>query len=386
VTGFRWVAPLIVVLTGWTLAAGRAEAYPEWAPGGAIGGCHQCHLAPAGGGLLSRDGRRAVGEQLSSFSGQGAVLHGAAALPGWLVLGADLRGGYAATDVGDRGGPGQTVALTQADAALALLLDRWSVLGTLGTRGDFPGGAAGMVPAQNYQPVAASRLVSREHWLMWRPRRSGVYVRAGRFFAPFGLQLAQSATFVRRDLGFNQLEESYNLSGGYLGDSWQAHLSAFAPDFVRHFGSEESGGAGTLERRIDSGRGAVAIQAKYGRRTGSSRAVAGVVGKYRVTPLATLFFTEADVVRFSVDGLPIRGQAIGLLGGSVTPTRGVTVTGLLEHFQQDLQVSGAARSAGMLVLDWLPYAHFEAQISARVERAAGGDRARSLLAQLHYFL
>ena len=385
-TEFRWFAPAIILLTGWTLAAGRAEAYPEWASGDAIGRCNQCHLAPAGGGLLSRAGRRAVGEQLSSFSGDGAPLHGAAALPGWLVLGADLRGGYAATDVGDRGGPGQNVALTQADAGLALLVDGWSVLGTLGTRGDFPGGDAVMVPAQNYQPVAASRLVSREHWLMWQPRRNGLYLRAGRFFAPFGLQLAQSATFVRRDLGFDQLEESYNLSGGYLGDSWQAHLTALAPDFVRHFGSEESGGAGTLERRIDSGHGAVAVQAKYGRRTGSSRTVAGVVGKYRVAPLATLFFAEADVVRFSVDDLPMRSQAIGLLGGSVTPARGVTVTGLVEYFQQDLEVRGAARSAGMLVLDWLPYAHFEAQISARVERAAGGDEARLLLAQLHYFL
>ena len=385
-TGFRVIALAIILWAGASLAPDQAQAYPQWTSGNGIGRCQQCHLAPAGGGLLSSEGRRAVGADLSSFSGEGAVLKGAAALPDWLAVGADLRGGYAASDTGDPSGMGQTVALTQADATLAVLADGWSALGTLGTRGDFPGGGAGMVPAQNYQPVAASRLISREHWLMWQPRRTRAYVRAGRFFAPFGLQLAQSATFVRRDLGFNQLDESYNLSAGYLDGVWRAHLTAFAPDFVRHFGSEESGAAGVLERRLFFDRGAIAIQSRYARRAGSTRGIAGTFAKYLIAPLGTLVFAEADLVRFSVDGSPARAQALGLLGASAMPARGLTVTGLLEHYQQDLQVRGAARSAGMLVLGWLPYAHFDMQLSARIERAAGGDAARSLLAQLHCFL
>ncbi len=58
------------------------------------------------------------------------------------------------------------------------------------------------------QPAGGSRFISREHYLMWRPAALGPYVRAGRFFAPFGLRLAEHYAYVRRDLGYNLLEES----------------------------------------------------------------------------------------------------------------------------------------------------------------------------------
>ena len=39
---------------------------------------------------------------------------------------------------------------------------------------------------------------------MWRPAALGPYVRAGRFFAPFGLRLAEHYAYVRRDTGYNR--------------------------------------------------------------------------------------------------------------------------------------------------------------------------------------
>ena len=50
---------------------------------------------------------------------------------------------------------------------------------------------------------------------MWQPEALGPYVRMGRFFAPYGLRFAEHVLYVRRDLGFDQLRETYNLSAGY---------------------------------------------------------------------------------------------------------------------------------------------------------------------------
>ena len=40
----------------------------------------------------------------------------------------------------------------------------------------------------------AGRFISREHYLMYRPEAMGIYARVGRFFAPFGLRLAEHYT------------------------------------------------------------------------------------------------------------------------------------------------------------------------------------------------
>jgi hypothetical protein len=374
------------------VSTARAYAYPQWQLSGGVTRCNQCHVAPAGGGLLNAQGRRAVGDDLSTFAGDGAVLHGAARLPDWLALGADLRTGFAARDVQDPSGIRQSLSPMLVDAGVLLSVEGWSLYGTLGTRGDLDGdgaqsGAQTPVPSQNYQALAAARVVSRQQWLMWQPSGArGFYARAGRFFAPFGLQLAQTMTYVRRDLGFGALEESYNLSTGYLDDGWEAHATAFAPDFVRHDGGVDSGAAAYVERRLFGGRAALAVQGKYATRPGSSRAIGGVVTKGFVAPIRTLFFAEADVVRLSVTDLAARDQALGLLGASLLPVRGLVITGIAERYQEDLSVQGAARSAATVSVGWFPYAHLEAQVLARAELPAGGAVTKLLFAELHYFL
>ena len=65
--------------------------------------------------------------------------------------------------------------------------------------------------------------------------------------------------YTRRDLGFDHLKETYNLSGGWIYPVWELHLTAFAPDFVRHMGSDEKGFAAyyrtpVAERHAGAGR------------------------------------------------------------------------------------------------------------------------------------
>ena len=83
-----------------------------------------------------------------------------------------------------------------------------------------------LVPIQNYQPVSTSQLISREHYLMWEPEAVGPYLRVGRFFAPYGLRMAEHILYINRDLGFDELEETYNVSGGFVYPNAELHLTA----------------------------------------------------------------------------------------------------------------------------------------------------------------
>jgi hypothetical protein len=369
------------------LGARAAHAYPHWQLSTGATRCNQCHFAPAGGGLLSDYGRYMAGDELSSFGGDGAFLHGAVQLPSWLSLGGDLRGAVVAHDVQDPSGSTLAAFPMQADFSLRLALPKGiSAAGTVGLRGQVRDPDL-LVPIQNYQPVSTSQFISREHYLMAQSKESGYYVRAGRFFAPFGLRFAEHIFYVRRDLGFDELEETYNVSAGVVRPAWEVHLTGFAPDFVRDIGSRESGFAGYYERRLLGNTLALAGQTRIASAPGATRYIFGAVAKSYVEPLRTLLFTELDGVTMSFDDrmLSSREQVVGIAGLTVLPLRGVSATLLGERNQVDVSLP-TAWTGGSILLDWIPYAHCELQVMGRLQFPSGGDAAKTLFIQLHYFL
>jgi hypothetical protein len=375
----------IVVLTA---TSAPALGYPQWQFSSGAARCNQCHYSPAGGGLITSYGRDADGDELSTFRGNGALLHGVAVPPPWLALGGDFRGATVASAVQDPAGPTYAVFPMQADLE-ARIGSFWGVsfYATGGFRGqvrtpDNP------VPLQNYQPIDSSRLISREHYIMWQPEVLGPYVRAGRFFAPFGLRFAEHVTYVRRDLGFNLLQESYNLSAGFVVADSELHVTAFAPDFVRHIGSDEKGVLAYYEHRMLNDTGALAVQSKLAFDPGITRLIFGGVGKLFVERANVLFLGEVDAVRLMFDAGPLgsRTQVVAAAGLAVLPVRGIVLTLLGERNQTDLEVRDSALTAGTLLLNWFPYAHTEVEVMGRLQSPSGGDMSKTLLAQLHYFL
>jgi hypothetical protein len=384
-----WLAAFFSTLVTVALAAPEAHAYPQWQLSTGAARCNQCHYAPAGSGLINAYGRDANGDELSTFQGNGAFLHGLVSLPDFLAIGADLRGALVTQDVQDPIHGSQVhVFPMQADLeAHAALPLGFSLYGTLGARGRTRT-SGDWVPTQNYQPISTSLLISREHWAMWQPEAQGPYVRVGRFFAPFGLRLAEHITYIRRDLGFNQLEESYNLSAGYIFSAWELHLTLFAPDFIRHIGSDEKGVTTYYEHRLLDDTIALGGQMRFAASDGLTRFILGAVAKAWVAPVKTLFFGEVDSVQLMFDS-PIVGtreQIVAALGATVMPIRGIMFTALGERNQLDLEVRDSAWTAGSLLLNWFPYPHCEVQVMGRFELPGGGDVAKTFLAQIHYWL
>jgi hypothetical protein len=374
------------VLAVSVLAPRAARAYPQWQLTTGAVRCNQCHYAPAGGGLINGFGRDAVGEQLSTFGGNGELLHGAVRPPRWLALGADLRGAFVHNDVQDPDGPTVAVFPMQADLSARVAFGAGiSAVGIVGARGQIRNPDV-VVPYQNYHPISTSRLISREHYLMWQPEATGPYLRAGRFYAPFGLRFPEHILYVRRDLGFDHLTETYNLSGGWTTDPWELHLTVFAPDFVRHIGSNEKGFAAYYERRLLDDRLAVGGQLRIANGPGLTRFIYGAVGKLYVESLRTMFLAEANGVQlvFADDSVPTRTQVVGAAGAAILPVTGLVITLLGEHNRVDLGAPAGWTAATALV-SWFPYAHCEAQVMGRLQYPNGGDVATTVFAQLHYF-
>ncbi|HVZ88877.1 MAG TPA: hypothetical protein VHG72_18045 [Polyangia bacterium] len=376
---------IAVALSWW---AGRpAQAYPQWQLSSGAVRCNQCHFSPAGGGLINSYGRDAVGDQLSTFGGNGAFLHGAVDLPSWLALGGELRGALVDEDVQDPAGPTVAAFPMQAelDARIALPAGL-SILGNVGLRGQVRDPDVA-IPIQNFQPVSTSQLIFPEHYVMWQPEALGPYLRVGRFYAPYGLRMAEHILYINRDLGFDELEETYNMSGGFVYPEAELHLTAFAPDFVRHIGSDEKGFAGYFESRFRDETIALAGQMRLAMSPGVTKLMAGVVAKGYIENLHTLLLGEVDVVDqiFTELDDTSRQQVVGAAGFSVFPITGVMITLLGERNQVDVQVNDAY-TAGTLLVSWFPYAHFEMQLMERVQYPSGGTPNNTLFFQIHYFL
>jgi hypothetical protein len=369
---------LVVLVVRACLVPAPAAAYPQFQLQTGAVRCNQCHFAPAGGGLINGYGREEAGETIS-LGGDGTFLHGLWTPPSWLALGGDVRLAGILNNVGADFGTEPEAFPMQADFYARAALGPFSVYFNVGFRG---------TPRPD-TPPPLSRLVSREHYIMYRPDPQGVYARLGRFFAPYGLRVAEHPTFIRRYLGFNTLEETYGVSGGYVTDEWEVHATAFVPDFVRPVGYRESGAAAYFEMRL--GMAAIGAQARVGIADIESRLQAGVVGKYLIEGPAILLLGELDVVRQHFDEVGAsRAQLVGYLGASTFVMRGLMAQLVLERYDEDLATKGVARTAFAASLQWFFHAHFEAYLYGRwLINGAGSDdgsAAKLLMLQVHYYL
>jgi hypothetical protein len=381
----RALAGAVALVALMLLGAPRAEAFPQWQFSTGNTHCNQCHDSPSGGGLINTYGRDAAGEDLSTFGGDGSFLHGAVPLPSWLALGGDLRGAYAYENVQDPNGPTSAFFPMQADLYLRLSFGHgFSFSGTAGFRDQIRSGND-LVPNQNYQPIDPSQFISREHYVMWQPASIGPYFRLGRFFVPFGLRPVEHIMYIRRDLGLDTLQETYNLSGGFILENSELHITAFMRDYLLHVGGPENGFAAYYERQFRE-IAALAGQTKFGVGPDAKRLIVGAVGKIYVDKVKTQFFAEGDFVQVIPDAAPNRQQFVGAGGLAILPYKGVLTTLIAERFQDDLAVRQAEWTAFTGLLSWFPYAHVEAQVMLRADLPGGGVAAKTFFAQIHYYL
>lgn len=373
---------LVVVLATLAALGGAAEAYPQFQFSTETARCSQCHFAPAGGGLINGYGRFIAGDEISRGEWDASFLHGAVTLPDWIAVGADFRGAAVFNDAGASEGRELLLFPMQGDVHLRLAAGKLSFNAIGGLR----------ATARDRDVSLVDKLVSREHYAMWQEGADGVYVRAGKFFAPYGLRNVEHPTFVRRYLGFNILEETYNVSAGYTTNAWEVHATAFMPDVVREtVGHDGKGAALYYERRVLEDTGSFGVQAKAGFGEHDDRYSAGLVGKlYRPEP-RLLFMGEVNYGYQNIkegDGFEGAGRNQLTTFASLTwfPAKGFMVGPFWERRMDDVEVRGLSRDGLGLQANWFIRAHFELVLYGRTILIGDGRTSSLLMTQLHYYL
>jgi hypothetical protein len=380
-------------VAGWLfLVGGRAFAYPQFQFSSGTTRCAQCHYSPAGGGLITSWGRDEAGDTIS-LGGNGGFAHGAWTPPQWVALGADVRLAGLYNNSGGPESPERAFFPMQADAyARFAFTDQWSLYLEGGIRGDTR--PADSSPSGRISTIG-DRLESSEHYLMWKQGGTGPYARIGRFFAPYGLRFVEHIFFVQRYTGQNLYDETYTLSGGWIEEDWEAHVSGFVPppssfpDGLQPVDTHESGAAGYFEKRF-KGMAAVGVQTRLGFASEYSKYMGGLVGKLWVEKARLLLLAEGNLIHQSVSAGGGETQAVTYLGATVFPARGWMAGISHEYYQEDLSVSGTARNAFDFEVNFFPWAHFELLAFARYQftgTAGPTDPTATLLMfQLHYYL
>jgi hypothetical protein len=317
-----------------------------------------------------------------------------------LALGADIR--VAAPLVNGSGGPDSpqvAVFPMQTDAYARFAFgDQVSLYLQGGIRGDV---GYDETTSGRFNSVT-ERLISNDHYLMWRPSATGPYVRAGKFFAPFGLRFVEHIFFVQRYTGYDLYQETYNLSGGYVSEEWEVHATAFTPppesfpdglQSVAPTSLRQSGGVAYAEKRFNQ-MAMLALQTRIGTSSEATSYTGGAVGKLWLEPAKMLALGEVDFIRKVIpSGATSFGenQFVSYLGATFFPTRGLMAGVAYERYQEDLSVKDTGRNAVDAEVNFFPWAHFEVLAIGRYQffgpgAAPDAANASLFMLQLHYYL
>jgi hypothetical protein len=190
----------------------HSQAFPEMVRMGYVN-CTACHVSPSGGGLLTDYGRSAASEVLSTwaYSKEELVGHGLLPeTPAWLKVGGDVRSIQIYVDT-----PRDTTKSffpMQADLETGLNFGRLWLVQAFGVQGG-PDGAPYKGQFMSHHFYALYNLSDE------------AYIRAGKYFIPYGITLPDHTSFVRRNLGFDENQENYNLDVGTIGENWNGILT-----------------------------------------------------------------------------------------------------------------------------------------------------------------
>jgi hypothetical protein len=192
------------------IASQLALAYPDLARHG-YASCLACHVSPSGGGLTTPYGRSLSKELLSHWGHEGEEkVFGAYNPPEWLNIGGDFRAvqTYVDTPVYRQ----SRFFEMQSDLEVAVSKGPFYLDTTMGVQ-------EGPDTAPN-----RGHFLSRRHYLGYRPNDQ-ISLRAGRFMANYGLNIADHTASIRRQLGFDEGQETDNVEAAYFTEKTDFFLT-----------------------------------------------------------------------------------------------------------------------------------------------------------------
>jgi hypothetical protein len=354
--------------------ANTTWAFPEMIRMGYVN-CTACHVSPTGGGLLTDYGRSTSAEVLSTWARPKEELFGhgmIAAPPEWLKVGGDIRSIQTYMDT-----PTSTSTSffpMQIDLELGVFFGKFSYVQSAGIQGG-PEGAP-------YKGQGIShRFYALYNWT------EEIYTRVGKYFMPYGINLPDHTSFVRKSLGFNENQETYNVDVGMIGENWNTILSL-------NFGRKDM-----TPSDLDSG-----ASVQVARNIGDSHKVLGSVAylknqnmhRYLAGPAVLWGFTPkwTFIGEYDYQEKTNEGPSPVVLKGAVTYSRlqyewakGVSTYLLHQLNYTDFsQLPTRVNSEGLGIV-WYPRPHFEFSLEYNTALTAQVSQTNNVAwFLLHYYL
>jgi hypothetical protein len=369
----RALVVALLVALGIAASASRAYAYPQLQLV-KDQTCSDCHLSPAGGGLLRENGF-AVAQAMSALGDDATPFWGKLGGPAWLAWGGDLRAaaGY------DGGTNHRTVVFPmQAELSAAATVGHLSLQVTAGLRDP------------QYQNTAATLFGSREHWLQWQQHDGspdGLFVRVGRFLPVFGLRFAEHPAFTRRYGGTPLYGEAYGAAVEYIDPAWEVHATGFVHDPILPDSIERGNGATLYAEARLTPATSLGVEGKLDVTPDDHKEYAGITAKHVAGDLvlqAEAQFIHQKVVLGGQDA-----QGVGYVMASYTLPFGILVDLGLEAYAPDVHVRYLDQEGADLNVHWFASAHVELVLLDHFqmqELGEGGPSSGYALLQLHYRL
>jgi hypothetical protein len=207
------VQVLVLALSAFCFSS-TACAYPEMIRHGYVN-CTSCHVSPSGGGTLTDYGRGSSKDILStwSFDGEEAWIY-TVMPPEWLQLGGDFR--ELELKSWNQGNFQDLWIPMERDLEAAATYGKFTADVDFGWRSD-----------ENLPAQESGNWFSRRHYLMYHFNEE-LSLRAGRFFPQYGIMIQEHNTNIRRDLGWDEGQETYNVEAAYVGEKYNGYLTYVA--------------------------------------------------------------------------------------------------------------------------------------------------------------
>jgi len=321
-------ALMCLLLAGLPVHAALSEPYIAVGQGYK---CGACHVNPTGGGLRNSFGVIFAENVLPAHGLPAEVPVWTGSIADVVRLGADLRASWSLTDV-----PHQK-------QQRGWKLDQLRVYGDLEIIKDH----LGLYVDEALAPGSARNL---EAYLRYTDPGSGLYVKAGQFYLPFGWRLQDNTAFVREVSGISMTTPDNGVEVGLERGDWSASLD------VTNGAANAGAGSGyqltgQLVRVRPTGR--IGVATSFTNSDVGDRMMAGLFAGIRTGPLVWL--GEADIIRD--DSYP--GGRRSLLAGLAEVNWGVfhghNLKLTAEYFDPDRDISEDQKTRYSLLYEYTPF-------------------------------
>jgi hypothetical protein len=231
--------------------------------------------------------------------------------------------------------------------------------------------------------VAPDNAETREAYVRYSDPAHGWYVKAGRFYLPFGWRLQDNNAFVRQVSGINMVTPDEGLEVGLETPAWSAQLdyTSGATNTGLGSGKQFTGQVAWVQPR-----GRLGLAGSFTQSDAGDRSMAGVFGGLKTGPVAWL--GEVDYIRDAgyPEGTRTLLAALGEADWAFRKGHNLKLTA--EYFDPDEHVNEDEKTRWSLVYEYTPLPFL--QLRAGWRRYDGipqndFDNRRQLFAELHGF-